>query len=260
LLFDIQAVRANVPDAIAHAVPFFVAQFVVLFWLSEGRILPIISDLYQTLCATEIMKAVLSGTLWPSGQAFNVTAKGGDRSRRFVQWPMLRIFAGLLALNVLGILYTFLFDRVSAVSDASGIALFWAWYNILILLLACYVCIEQPQRRLRHRFRIDENVCLKPAGAPVQVLRASDISVSGIHLLGTSPLPIGAIATVSLDDFKIRSRVVRFTKTGFALAFDPTLRNRANVVRYIFSRRYPVILQPSHPIRVARALAGRLLR
>ena len=114
LLFGIQAVSANVKDAVSYVAPFIVAQLGVLLWLTEGRILPIMSDLYGTLCATEVVKAVAAGLLRPQGQKFVVTAKGGDRSQRVVQWPVLRIFLFYLALNVLGIANAFIFEARSA--------------------------------------------------------------------------------------------------------------------------------------------------
>ena len=39
-----------------------------------------------------------------------MTAKGGDRTKGFVQWRMLRIFLAYLALNVAGILWAFVLD------------------------------------------------------------------------------------------------------------------------------------------------------
>ena len=39
---------------------------------------------------------------WPKGHKFQVTAKGGDRSKRFVQWPMLIRFALYLFLTIAG--------------------------------------------------------------------------------------------------------------------------------------------------------------
>ncbi len=122
--------------------------------------MPIMSDLYGTLCATDVVKAVASGLLRPRGQKFKVTAKGGDRSQRVVQWPVLRIFLFDLTLNVLGIANAFIFQRSAAITDTSMLALFRSWYNIVVLILACYVCIEQPQRRYRHRFPINDSMVI----------------------------------------------------------------------------------------------------
>lgn len=259
LLFGIQAVHANFIDAIGHVVPYFVAQFAVLLWLTESRILPIMSEIYQALCATEVMKAVASGLLRPNGQKFKVTAKGGDRSTRFIQWPMLRIFLFLLALNALGIANTFIFNRSLGVTDASVIALFWAWYNIVVLVLVCYVCIEQPQRRYRHRFPMNELVRLEAANT-AQTLVAHDISVSGIGLFGPAPVLVGSVVLLVIGDFNLRARVVRLTEEGFALEFEPTLNNRAKVIRHIFAKRYLMAGRSIKPAKVALAIATKLLR
>jgi cellulose synthase (UDP-forming) len=237
LIFGIQAVSANLEDAVSHVVPFIVAQLCILLWLTEGRILPIMSDLYGTLCATDVVKAVVSGLLRPNGQKFKVTAKGGDRGQRIVQWPVLRIFLFYLVLNVLGIVKAFVVQQSSGITDIGVLALFWSWYNIIVLTLACYVCIEQPQRRYRHRFPINEFVLIKTAHG-VQRFATRDISVSGIRLVGQINVPINSVVLAMIGDFAVRAKVVRITDGGFALAFVPTLKNRANIIRFIFSKRY----------------------
>jgi hypothetical protein len=50
-----------------------------------------------------------------------------------------------LGLTVLGILWTFVLNPSRPLADSSSMALFWSWYNILVLGLACYVCVEQPR-------------------------------------------------------------------------------------------------------------------
>ena len=259
LLFGVKAVSANIADAISYVAPFIIAQICILLWLTEGRILPIMSDLYGTLCATEVVKAVASGLLRPNGQKFKVTAKGGDRSQRVVQWPVLRIFLFYLALNVLGIVSAFIFWRSASISDTSVLALFWSWYNIIVLILACYVCIEQPQRRYRHRFPISDSMLIKTADG-VQRFAIRDISVSGVRLIGKIATPINGVVMAVIGDFLMRVRVVRVTGDGFALAFEPTLKNRANIVRFIFSKRYLMAGRRVRPLKVAWAIGQRLFR
>jgi cellulose synthase (UDP-forming) len=147
LLFDIEAVHANVIDAIWYLAPFVAVQSAVFLWLTDGRVLPPMSDLYQMLCTTDVLKSVWAGLMRPRHQKFKVTAKGGDRSTQFIQRPLLRIFGGLLLLTGLGIANAFLIDQSRPLAESSAIALFWSWYNIIILTLACYVCSEQQQRR-----------------------------------------------------------------------------------------------------------------
>ena len=138
-------------------------------------------------------------------------------------------------------------------------ALFWTWYNIVILVLACFVCIEQPQRRYRHRFPTEEPVQLK-AKNYVQVFTAHDISVSGIRLRGAAPVPVGGFVILTIGNFTLRACVARVTADGFALAFEPTIRNRALVIRHIFSKRYSMTDRTIKPAKVALAITARLFR
>jgi cellulose synthase (UDP-forming) len=259
LLFGVQAVHASLVDAISHVAPFILTQIVVLLWLTEGRILPIMSDLYGTLCATEVVKAFAIGLFRPKGQKFKVTAKGGDRSKRIVQWPVLRIFLFYLTVNALGIINVFVFNRSVGLTDMGVMALFWSWYNIVVLVLACFVCIEQPQRRYRHRFPTRDLFRLDTESG-ARMFEARDISVSGIRLNGVAPVPIGSTVNITVGDFIIEARLVRTTQDGFAIAFKPTLRSRAIVIRYIFSKRVSMTERTIKPAKVVFALAARLFR
>jgi cellulose synthase (UDP-forming) len=253
LLFDIQAVHANVIDAIDHIFPFFLTQIVVFSWLTQSRVLPIMADLNQTLCALEILKAVYSGMVRPKGQKFKVTAKGGDRGHRFVQWPMLRIFLAMLALTMLGIANAFLLDASRPLAESATIALFWSWYNMLVLLLACYVCVEQPQRRRGERFAATEWALLN--GQEFQIV---DISVSGVRLLGKAPGHIGDWFDVVIDGSALRGRIARVTEEEFAVNTESTLQNRVHLVRHIFSGRYRTGVANIRPIDLVLAITRRL--
>jgi cellulose synthase (UDP-forming) len=259
LLFGIEAVHANVIDAIWYLAPFLAAQIAIFIWLTEGRVLPLMSDLYQMLCSTEVLKAVASGLLRPKGQKFKVTAKGGDRSKQFIQWPLLRIFGFLLALTVLGIANAFLIDQGRPLAESSAIALLWSWYNMVVLTLCCYVCSEQQQRRDGERFDIRVPVKLA-AGGELLEYHASDLSVSGMHLLGDLPLPIGSPVRVRFADVCVDAHIQRKTESGFGLRFENSDRSKAPLLRFIFSGRTPMSVSQIKPHLVMKALAARVLR
>lgn len=259
LLFGIEAVHANVIDAIWYLAPFLVAQWAIFTWLTEGRVLPLMTDLYQMLCSMDVLKAVVSGLLKPKGQKFKVTAKGGDRSRHFVQWPLLRIFGTLLAITMLGIANAFLMDQSRPLAESSAIALFWSWYNIVVLTLCCYVCSEQQQRRAGQRFEMDLPVRLS-AKTSSAVYRASDISVSGMHLLGNAPLPIGSTVNAHFAGINVDAHIRRSTTNGFGLEFELTEQTKAQVLQLIFSGKASTAVTQIKPHLVAKALAARVFR
>ena len=70
----------------------FVFQVGGLGWLSEWRCLPITGRPQRAPGGDRHLKSVYRGLTKPLGQKFQVTAKGGDRSKRFIQTPMLTIF------------------------------------------------------------------------------------------------------------------------------------------------------------------------
>lgn len=259
LLFDIQAVVATPAEAASYVLPFIVTQLTIFVWLTEGRVLPIMSDVYGTLCATEVLKAVFVGVLRPKGQKFKVTAKGGDRSRLSIQWPVLNIFLFYLALNVAGIVKVFWLDMSSAVSATAMMAWVWALYNIIILVLACFVCVEQPQRRYRHRFLLNEAILLEFEGRS-HTRNARDISISGVGLSGKRIAPIGAAVRIVIDGRALDAKVVRDTPGGFAVAVNSTLSNRATIIKYVFARRYAMSGRTINPGKVLLAVGARVLR
>jgi cellulose synthase (UDP-forming) len=259
LLFDIEAVHANVIDAIWYLAPFVAVQSAVFLWLTDGRVLPPMSDLYQMLCTTDVLKSVWSGLLRPKRQKFKVTAKGGDRSAQFIQWPLLRVFGGLLLLTGLGIANAFLIDQSRPLAESSAIALFWSWYNIIILTLACYVCSEQQQRRKGERFDVLVPVAMTEEDSSRDYF-ASDISASGMHLLGEPPVPIGTRVGIRFAEVTVCAHVRRKTATGFGLQFEMTPQTKTDILRYIFSNRRIASAQNIKPHLLAQALASRVFR
>lgn len=259
LLFGIEAVHANVIDAIWYLAPFLVAQWAIFTWLTEGRVLPLMTDLYQMLCSVDVLKAVASGLLKPQGQKFKVTAKGGDRSKQLVQWPLLRIFGTLLIATMLGIINAFLIDQSRPLAESAAIALFWSWYNIVVLTLCCYVCSEQQQRRAGQRFDVQVPVKLSAGGSVIEY-KASDISVSGMHLLGAPPFSLGSPVSVRFAGIDIDAHIRRRTANGFGLEFKLSDRTKAQLLQFIFSGQASTAVSHIKPHLVAKALAVRVFR
>jgi cellulose synthase (UDP-forming) len=259
LLFGVEAVHTNVIEAIWYLAPFLVAQTAIFTWLTEGRVLPLMTDLYQMLCSVDVLKAVATGLMKPKGQKFKVTAKGGDRSRQFVQWPLLKIFGTLLALTMFGIANAFLLDPSRPLAESSAVALFWSWYNIIVLTLCCYVCSEQQQRRVGQRFDVRVPVKLLAQGNLFEY-QASDISATGMHLLGRPPLAVGSAVSVRFAEMSLLAHIRRTTETGFGLQFEVTEHAKVPLLQFIFSGKATTAINQIKPHLVIKALALRMLR
>ena len=73
-----------------------------MHWLSNGRIVPILSDVSEIIVMPRILRAVVAGLLRPQGHKFQVSA-GRDRTRWFVEWGVMRPFAILIGLSIAAI-------------------------------------------------------------------------------------------------------------------------------------------------------------
>jgi len=228
-------------------------------WMTRGRVLPIMADLSQLLVATDIAKSVLVGLFKPQGHKFKVTAKGGDRSKRVVQWPMLRIFLVYLALTVAGVLWAFTIDDSRSLADASAIALYWSWYNLVILTLACFVCVEASQRRRGERFTGEGHVTLDAGGRRLQ-FSIEDISVTGVRLRGVQPGAIGEPVHVRFDGIDAEARIVRGYDDGFAVQFAPSKEVRARLIRHVYCGKQDRGVRRIRPASVATAVVNRVFR
>jgi cellulose synthase (UDP-forming) len=175
-------VYANLADAISFLAPAFAAQVAMAAWISRGRLIPIMSDLSQILCADAIIKSIATGLFKKQGHKFKVTAKGRSRDVKTVQWPLLRSFFWYLCMTVAGILWSFVIDDTRPLADASGMALVWSWYNIILLLLACFVAVEAFDRRVGERFAVNRMGVVSTQDRRGNFLIA-DISVTGMRLV-----------------------------------------------------------------------------
>ncbi|HXF53675.1 MAG TPA: glycosyltransferase [Hyphomicrobiaceae bacterium] len=259
LLFGVEAVHADVSDAILNFVPYFVVQCAIMAWLSEGRLLPIMADVSQLLCAHSVVRAVAAGLVKPKGQKFKVTAKGGDRDKLFVQWSLFRIFAFYLALTIAGVMLAFVIDDGRPLQESSVLALFWSWYNIIILTIACMVCIEQPRKRKAERFATCEPVTII-RGGQVYAYPLLDISTGGMRLAGKAPATVGTEVAVKVGDTRVMAQIVRADEGEFALRTDHSLATRKAMIRHVYGGRYSAAVERIRAGQVMVTILGRVFR
>jgi len=255
-LFGLCVVQADVASAVSYFLPYFLGQLALTGWLGQGRILPILTDVGQLLIAPEILRAVVVGLIKPKGHKFRVTAKGGDRGHRYVQWIFVRRFAVLLALTVAGIAMAFAVDGPQTSDSSCGLCLFWSWYNIAVLVVACAVCVEQP------RFRKDERrASREPAtllvGASAYDRRLLDFSAGGLRLAGAAPASVGTPVTVALRSHRLPATIVRRGPDDFAVRLEGEAAREA-MIRDFYSTRYSPLVSEIRSWRVATTIMRRL--
>lgn len=214
LLFDIKPVYAGLYDAIDHTFPYLVVMTLANGWLTQWRVLPIMSEVSQLLAAHTVLRSVAVGLLYPKNQRFKVTLKGGDRSRRFIQWPMMLVFLGYLFVTLSAILTAFLFNTDEALRDSASVALVWCWYNSFVLILACLICIESPRRDTGGR--AIGTLAVSHDGHTA-FCRAMDVTSGGFEFAGKCPFKNGARVGVGIGSLKVNGQITRVTKDGFAI-------------------------------------------
>jgi cellulose synthase (UDP-forming) len=259
LLLDINAVQADVATTLSYYVPHFVASAIVTGWMAQSRVMPIMTDVTQLLAASQILQAVAHGLLKPKGQKFKVTAKGGDRSQRFVQWPLLNMFLLYLGLTIAGVVWAFLLGDGTKLRDSSALCLFWSWYNILVLTIACLVCIEQPRYRSAERLATGDTA-LVHGGMGAAAHRLLDISLGGARLEGAYAGEEGDWVMVDFADLRLPATVVRRAAAEFAVRFDDLGEARTQLIKLVYSGRYSASVPRIEPGRVAAAVLERVMR
>jgi cellulose synthase (UDP-forming) len=257
-LFHIRVVHAGLADAIVHFAPMLVAQVSITTWLGGGRMLPIIADIYQLLIAPEIMTIVAYALFKPSGHEFKVTAKGIQHGGLNVQWGLLVRFLTMATITILGVAKVLASDNSDLVEDGGALSLFWSWYNLAVLLLCCFVCLEQPRRRMDERFATNERAFLR-IGGTLQAYDVTDISVGGLGLSGQISELVGSPATVVVGGVEVPAIIARKGANEFAISLLGA-EARETMTRRVYSERYGRPLEYIRPSRVLVKIFHRVFR
>ncbi len=256
LAFGIKIVSADVGETLSHFLPFFIWHTAAMSWISSGRLLPVVSDVAQLIAAPTIIKAVLVGLFGRRDQKFAVTAKGGDRSRRFIEWSLLRLCAGMLIVT-LGAVGLYFRESNSNVNVYGGLALAWCWYDIVVLTLASFVCVERPRHRTAERYETSETVCVATiAGRETRQLQ--NVSINGARVRGATTRAMGESIELDFGETPIKAKVVRVGTDFFAVAFEHSLATRIAMTRHFYAAGYYKTFEATHPLAIAKAIAARV--
>lgn len=259
LLLGIRCIDASFSEMLSRFLPYFVWQTLTIQWISKGRALAIMTDVTQLLALPTIVRAVIAGLMRPRGHKFEVTAKGGDRSRRFVEWPLFRIYAILLALNLAGVAaMTFSIFGKGPIADDT-LAFAWSWYNAIVLMITCLVCIERPRYRKAERFTTTGQVGLS-IGVSTSIFRIEDISITGVRLTGSAPGEAGTTGQCYIGTHRIACRIERVLPGSFALQFEETLKARIEAVKLFYEQDYVRPMTDVVPALVGKAVIRRIFQ
>lgn len=234
--FNVTVVDASVPEVISYFGAYFLFVLTALNFVSGGLVVPLVNDVSQMLGAIPIARAAYTGLLKPHGHAFKVTAKGGDRSRTVVQWGLMRPFALLFLLTLLGLLigivsWRYAFDDAG---DGKVVILFWTFYNLIVLGLTMLACVELP-RKERHFADAPERVTVQfgPA-APPQRAWIRGLTLEATRLRGVTA-PVGTRLALTLAEVgDVAAEVIHAEDGGAVVRLEPDDRQREALMTRLY--------------------------
>jgi len=116
----------------------------------------------------------------------------------------------MLVVTLSGIVYAFILHLQGDSIAYGGLALAWSLYNAFVLMIVCFVCIEQPRRRKAERFERDEPILVEVDGAS-RLARLKDISLTGARLSAAAPPPRGTRVKCTIMGQTVPAVVARST-------------------------------------------------
>jgi cellulose synthase (UDP-forming) len=166
------------PEAVCEVLfPRLIAREMIMYWLSEGTIPPVIVNVSRTLPAFHVTGAIarslfcrlpLPALVRPRPAGFEVTGKPPTaaarlvgpkmpdperlvppvpliRDRVAVHRPLFWAFASIAGATIVGMLLTVTGRSVlSPVSDLTHLNVAWSAFSVLICLLCSFACVERP--------------------------------------------------------------------------------------------------------------------
>jgi len=143
-------IRAEGDGAALVLLPRFIAGYLLLYWLSEGKVMPPVTLLHKALSAFHLTAATLKALARPFGRPFQVTSKGQATDRTVVHWRILWVFAvpgaallAGMALNLTGVL------QIIDVERLTPLDVVWSGFSLVVFWLCVLLCIEPPRKGLQ---------------------------------------------------------------------------------------------------------------
>ena len=235
--FGLAVFHADLGSLLFYLGPALAAQLIYITWVANGRFVPVVSDAAQLLFARDAVKYALKGLFGSKAHKFEVTAKGGDRSEIVIQWSLLVQFCALIGLTLAGFAYHAVTSGAYR-GEGTVIVLFWSYFNIIVMWIACFLCVEFP-RQPGPSFRTSEWCLVNQTGWP-QRFQLKSLGTRSALIQGQQTFAKGDKVLLVIETLPtIRATVEADTDEGTVLSFgqhSPDLMRK--LVRKLFSGAY----------------------
>ncbi|MEL6246728.1 MAG: UDP-forming cellulose synthase catalytic subunit [Cyanobacteria bacterium J06627_15] len=189
LLFGINLVRGLGVETVAYALPHIVLALNANYITYKTVRYSFWNEIFEYAMAFQDGLVTCLALLNPKLGKFNVTDKGVSITERSFDWESARIsvvITALLLLSLFAVPFRILLQPETA--EAVFINGFWSVFNLLLLLAALVVALEQPQLRRTHRLQRQLAVTLHGSQQRTWQGQTLDISESGARI-GLSSWP-----------------------------------------------------------------------
>jgi cellulose synthase (UDP-forming) len=214
LLLNHSPVVANFYVLLVYYLSYFITSLIAFNRISQGFRNPFWSDVYETVMCFSVSWTAFTTFLSPEKIIFQVTPKGLRFEKTRLDWSKVVPHMLLSALLVVGIglgWYGFWHHELNR--DAVLLSIFWAIYNLVILVAAIMVARERPQ--IRSWPRLSRKIpCELSFDHQVLSGETSDLSETGMSLTLDRPVFLPPTVNVRLmSDFaeitEIKGQVIR---------------------------------------------------
>ncbi len=193
LCFGLKIYNANMEEFISYTVPYLLALMLSAHFLFSKDRWVFVSEIYETMQSLFSVRAVWAVLKNPHQPQFAVTPKMETLEKDFIS-PLSRPFYGLIIITVVTVaIGVWRFWFYPEQRSLTGITLFWAVFNLLLLLAALGALYEHRQRRVSPRIAVNIHAfwAIKSSGRVIQRVPVTikDMSMGGMSLVAKGGLP-----------------------------------------------------------------------
>lgn len=260
--FGLVVMRTGIDDLLWYFAPYWAAFAAFLGFMSRGTNLPLLAEAMSLLVSPVALRATAVGLFGRRNQKFKVTDKGVTRDKVVVHWTMVSAYAAIGAATLGGVAWRWFSGPVAGTpADVEAMNLFWSIYNLGILTLAGFFCVEQPRFRSEERFASTESATVSLRGREADG-EVCDISLTGCSLRlpeGWPDLDVGEVIRLGITSLgAVEGQVTRITSPGVVgVRFTDQPALRAALTRKILGGGYARPISSMRPSGFLSILARR---
>ncbi len=150
----VPAFDASLEAAAFRVLPRIVASSAVMYWLSGGRVMPILTELKKLVGVVYILGAIASLLTNPRGKPFVPTLKGEKRDRLVVNWDVGLPFVVYAVFLLVGMLWA-LVSHAGHVrwDEYLPVNMLFGLYTVTMAVLCALAAIDWPKDTLTPDYR-----------------------------------------------------------------------------------------------------------